>query len=259
MTRHSVERRKQFLQLLLYKCYADLKTEAVSTRLGMLWWFLEPLIHMVIYYTVFAVFLHHGTDNFVVFILVGLASWRWFQSSLAQGAVSILSGKALMQHTYISRSFFPSVTLLTNGFKFGLTFVVLLVFMWVYGLTPTKAYIMLPVIVVLQFLWTAACVYFLAAITPFMPDLKVLLGNFLRGLMFLSGIFYDGDRIPEHLQTWFYMNPIATLIKSYRDILIDGTMPEWGHLMVVAIASLFLLVLGKRLIARFDSFYPRVV
>lgn len=259
MTKSSVERRKQFLQLLLYKCYADLKTEAVSTRVGVFWWFIEPLIHMVIYYTVFAVFLHHGTDNFVVFILTGLVAWRWFQGSLAQGAVSILGGKALMQQTYISRSFFPSVCLLTNSFKFGLTFIVLLVFIWIYGLAPTKAYAVLPVVLVLQFLWTAACVYFLAAITPFMPDLKVLLGNFLRGLMFFSGIFYDGDRIPEHLQVWFYMNPIASLIKAYRDILIDGVVPEWGNLLIVAIVSLLLLVLGKRLIARFDAYYPRVV
>lgn len=46
-------------------------------------------------------------------------------------------------------------------------------------------------------------------------------------LMFGSGIFYDYRTLAIEWQNVFLLNPIAFLLKSYRDILIDGVLPDY--------------------------------
>jgi lipopolysaccharide transport system permease protein len=256
---HRRARNKQLLDLLLYKSYADLKSECVGTRGGFLWWFLEPALHMAIYYALFGVLLQLRTEDFTVFLLVGLVVWRWFNGSVSQGSASIISGRRLIQKIYTPRSFFPSVTLLTNTVKFMATLLVLMVFLWVYGLPVYESYLALPVLLALQFLFIAGVVYICAALIPFFPDLRILLSNFLRAMMFFSGIFFDAARIPEHLQFWFYLNPMAGLIKAYREVLIEGVWPNWDYLLIIGAISVALLIAGKKLLAKLDPLYPRVL
>ena len=67
--------------LIAYKTYADLRAEAERTYLGVVWWFLDPLIHISIYYFVFSVIMSRGTENFIAFLAVGVIVWRWFVCS----------------------------------------------------------------------------------------------------------------------------------------------------------------------------------
>lgn len=253
------KRRHHLLRLMLYKSYANLKTELSKLHLGILWWVIEPVLHMTIYYVVFAVLQNRGSHNFIPFLLIGLVSWRWFQGTVMQAATSIIANKALMQQVYVTKTLFPAITLISNTVKFTVTFFILLVFLWLYGLTPNRAYIALPLVLGTQFLWIAGCGYLCAAILPFMPDLRILMDNFLRALMFLSGIFYSGERIAPEWQFYFFLNPIASLIQSYRDILISGELPGGPHLAVISLVSIFMILLGKHLLTRFDYLYPRVV
>lgn len=252
-------RRNQLLQLLLYKSYSNMRAESSRLRGGILWWIMEPLLQMLIYYVVFAVLLQQKTEHFVWFLLIGLLSWRWFQTTVSQGAGSIIGGKGLMQQVYVSKIIFPSIVLISNSAKFIAGFLVLLLLLWGFGHLPSLAYLALPLVLAVQFLWIAACAYLCAAIVPFLPDMKIVIDNSMRALMFLSGIFFDGRTIPDEAKFWFYLNPMASLIQSYRDILLDGISPEWGYLLGIGAVSCVGIAVGKYLISRFDYIYPRVV
>lgn len=244
--------------LILYQAYADLRAEAKRTYAGFIWWFAEPLLHMVIYYLVFALILHRGTEDFVPFLLIGLVSWRWFQVSLMQGSMSILHGRRIMQQIYLPKTIFPSVNILTNAVKASMTLLVLLVFLWVYGLLPTLYYLALPAIIGAQLVLIMGGVYLCAAVLPFLPDLRILIDNALRALMFVSGIFFAGSAVPEQWQFWFYLNPMAVIIESYRDVLMSGQWPHWERLVYVVALGMAALIVGKALIRRFDYHYPKV-
>ena len=55
--------------LVLYKTYAYLRAESERTYVGVLWWIVEPVVSMSVYYVVFTA-LHRGTENYVAFLLV---------------------------------------------------------------------------------------------------------------------------------------------------------------------------------------------
>lgn len=249
----------RYFLLTLYKTYADLRAETQRTYAGFLWWFVEPLLHMAVYYLVFAVLMQRGEADFVPFLLIGLVTWRWFHVSLMQGASAISNNKRLMQQLYIAKLLFPAVSILGNAVKFVITLAILLVFLWLYGLLPTVHYLALPAVLVAHMLLIMGCTFVAAAILPFLPDLRLMLDNALRALMFVSGIFFSGDIIPKDLQFWFYLNPMASLIESYRNVLMHDAWPLWGHLGGIAVVSVLLMAMGAKLIRRFDYAYPKLM
>lgn len=252
-------RRKKLVQLLAYKSYVDLRAEQTRLRLGMLWWIIDPLLYMLVFYFVFSVLLHRGTENYIWFLLIGQISWKWFQTTITHGAYCIEQNYHLMQQVYIPKSFFCSVVIITQSARFFSTFFLLLVLLWGFGFSPNKAYVHLPTVIMVNFLLISGVSYVLASLMPFLPDLRMLLDSSMRALMFMSGIFFSGYELPQHIQFYFFMNPIASIIQSYRDILIDGQAPQFGYLLLVSVFSLLCISLGKFILIKFDKIYPKIV
>ena len=119
----------RYRDLILYKTLADLRAEAARTYIGFLWWVLDPLIFMAIFYVVFGLLLRRSTPDFVPFLLIGLVSWRWFQNTITHSATSILGGRSLMQQVYVPKIIFPLVIILTDLVKFGLVLMLLLIYL----------------------------------------------------------------------------------------------------------------------------------
>lgn len=250
---------KRYLDLILYKTYADLRAESERTYVGYLWWVIDPVIHMAVYYVVFGLFLDRGGPDFAPFLLVGLLPWRWFFTTVRVGSGSIIANAPLMRQVYLPKEILPTVAILNFTVRFVVAFTLLLIFLWLWGYPPSPAYLALPLVMLTQAALIFAVGWTLAAVVPFFPDLRLLIDNGLVLLFFLSGIFYSGATLPEEYQRYFYLNPIANLIESYRAILLEGAWPSWPALAAVAAAGLATLAAGFALLRRFDRFYPRVI
>jgi len=76
---------------------ADFRLEAAQNRLGVFWWFMEPLMMMAIFYVVFGLVLERGGNGFVYYLLVGISSWMWFTSTVTRTMNSISRSAQLIQ------------------------------------------------------------------------------------------------------------------------------------------------------------------
>lgn len=244
--------------LILYKVYADLRQEAERTYIGYLWWVLEPIMFMAVFYGIFAVFLNSGDKHFVPFLLIGLTTWRWFQTSLVQGGNAIIGNKGLIQQVYVPKVVFPTVAVLTNTFKFLAVFFLLLGFLWSQGFRPNVAYCSLIGLVATELLVITAVTYLLAAIMPFIPDLRFVLDDVLRAVFFFSGIFFSASSIPETLRPYFYLNPMATLINAFRGVLMHGTWPDGFGLLLIAFVSIVGILAGLTLLQKYEYHYAKL-
>lgn len=243
--------------LLLYRTYADLKAEAERTYLGILWWVLEPVINMAVYYFVFSTLLDRGEPNFAPFLLIGLVAWRWFESTVRRGCQIILASKALILQTNLPKAIFPITGLLVNTFKFLIAFTLLLVFLWMYGFRDVNDWVRLPIVIAVQFILLAAVALPLSAVVPFVPDLSELVVYFLRLLFFMSGIFYDIGRIAPDYAFLEYLNPVAFLIACYRDILMHGDPLQYNYLIGWTLISGVVVLAGLALFRKLDPIYAK--
>jgi lipopolysaccharide transport system permease protein len=245
--------------LLVYKALADLRAEARRYYISYLWWVLEPAIEMAIFYLVFAVLLNRGGPNYVHFLLVGLVSWKWFEATVRHCGASIIQNRALILKVPLPKIFFPTVVVVTDTVKAMVSMGLMLLFVSLSGFPPGWPHLMLPVLWAVQLLLILAVGYGLAAVTPFFPDLMLIVTHLLRIVFFLSGIFFRPDLIPEKLRFWFFLNPMARVVEDYRMVLLDHQWPKLAPLALISAGSVLVIVGAVRFIRRFDQVYPRVV
>jgi lipopolysaccharide transport system permease protein len=256
---HSHTNITQLLDLIWTKAVFNLRAEDHHNYLSYLWWVLEPIIHMAIYYLVFGYLLQRGGENYPVFLLTGLIPWMWFMKAVTSSSNSIVAGQHLMLQVGLPSIVFPLVSLIQATLKQVPVYILLFVFLWSQGITPDSNWWALIPVIVVQTLFTIAFACMVAATIPFMRDLSYLVPTGLTLLMFLSGIFYDYSMIPAEWQSAFLMNPIAFLLHSYREVLIDNALPDmqvltlWG--LGSAAACVGLMVIYNRL----RYVYPRVL
>jgi len=249
----------RLMELIWTNAIFNLRSEVHRNYLSYGWWVLEPLLHMVVYYVVFGLLLQRGGENFAVFLLTGLIPWMWFMKAVSGSSNSILAGQNLMLQVGLPSVVFPLVSLLQATIKQLPVFVLLLGFVWIQGYAPGAHWWALIPVIVVQALLTIAFACAIAAVIPFVRDLSYLVPTGLTFLMFLSGIFYDYRMISADWQGLFLLNPVAFLLKCYREILIDGVLPDlvtltwWG--LGSAAACLLLMLAYQRL----RYIYPRIV
>jgi lipopolysaccharide transport system permease protein len=259
MTNKKLNILARYSELILYKTYADLRAETERTYLGFLWWIFEPIMYMSVFYVIFGLLLSRGTEDFVPFLLTGLTIWQWFKSCLTHGSETILGATALMQQVYLPKIIFPIILILTDTVKFMFILALLLIFLWSYGYSIGLAYLALPIMLIVQLLFTTAATFLLAAVVPFVPDLRFVVENVLMAIFFMSGIFLAADAVPKAYQSYYYLNPMVSIIEGYRNILMFNTWPNWSALLNIVIISLVGIWLVTRLINSFEYIYPKIM
>lgn len=245
--------------LIFYKALSSLQSETSKSRLGIIWWILDPLLYMSVFYLVFGVIFERGGDDFVVKLLIALVIWRWFDNTVKTCGSSLLTGAGLMRQVYVSKLLFPLAPIIAQTIKFLVVLSMLLLFLLVYGIEPGLNWLGLGAVLIVELLFIAGVGLCLAAIIPFFPDLKIVIDYGIQLAFFLSGIFYDISRVPDSVLIYFQLNPMATLIDQARQILLLHHSPDWIALGWIALVSSLLIALGSYLLVRFDRDYPTML
>lgn len=248
-----------YCELIIVKVAANLRAEASKSYLSYLWWGLEPILHLMVFYLVFGLLLQRGTGDFVVYLLSGLIPWLWFNKSISNSMLSIVQGKGLMTQVHLPKVIFPTIVICQDLVKQSIVIILFLVFLLIYGVPLSLHWLALPLLMLIEFFLISACAFVVAAAIPFLPDLRYLVNTGLMLLMFCSGIFYSMDAIPAEYHKVFFLNPIALLLNNYRRILLYGQWPDWGPLILLSFLSILFLMLFCSILRRFDHIYPRVV
>ncbi len=252
-------RAQHYFDLILYKTYADMRAETARTYMGYLWWVIDPVVAMATYYVVFGLFLQTKTEDFIPFLFVGVAVWQWFSATVLKGANTVGGAASLIGQVYIPKLVFPTVAVLNCFLHFLIVLSILIAFCIAYGLGVSRAYTALPVTIAVQLVFSGSLAFLLAAIIPFLPDLRKFVDYVMRMLFFVSGVFFPADQIPEELRGWFYLNPVASLIESYREVLIQQRWPDFSALGFIVFLSCIIAVPAFYLLTRYDRVYPKVV
>lgn len=250
---------RQFWAVFRTKLAYNLRSEVSQTYLGYLWWLLEPILWVTALYVVFGIFLRLRTDDLLVFLVVGMVTYFWFSRSVGNASRSLAQRGGLMTQIPIQKVFFPLLTVCQDAVKQGVVFVAMFGFLAYLGVLPKPTWLSLPLIMATQWLLILAFGMACAAVVPIVPDMRFLISTLLMIGMWASGIFYSyQDVLIAKHQDLFLLNPMANLIKNYRQVILDGQWPDWSALFAIGFASLVVITLMMWIYRRLDTTFARL-
>lgn len=222
---------KQYLQVISYKTWARVKQEHHRHYLGCVWWVLDPLIHTFLYSAVLVFILHRRTENYTVFLLVGMTAYRFFNEAVRQAADGVQRNKDLLEQVYLPKWICVIVPALSEAWKFLFSFAVLIAFVLYEGYAVTWAWLALPFLFLMLVAMIQAVAMPLAVLQVYVPDSRTVIATLLSIGMWLSCVFYSLKDVPSGMAHWALANPIAMLIESFRAVLLGGHLPPAHYLV----------------------------
>ena len=224
----------------------SLKADAQRYFLGYLWWILEPLLWVAVFYLVFEVFLGSGRADFLMFLAVGKLTFIWFSKSVNQAANSLIAGRGLIGNTDSPKWLFPWAVCHEGLYKQVAVFAVLVVMLLYKGYEPTLQWLWLALIALTQYVLILGCAMVAALLVCVRQDFQLIVQLGTVFLLFMSGIFWDIDSIANAAlrENLLLVNPLAALIDLYRQVLMEGSAPSFRQWGVVAVQSVLILGLA---------------
>ena len=254
-------------RLIAYLVRADLKKSGADTLLGNVWWVVDPLLQMLVYYIFVGVILGRGGNNaFPLFIFAAILPWKWFTATVNDGINAVVRSERLIKQIYFPKLVLPLAGSMSGIVNFAFGLVPLLgMMLLIYPHRITAWMLLIPVIAVVQLIFSTGLAILLAAINVFYRDVGNLSRHVLRFWFYLSPALYGLDEARKisgnHkiAELWYTLNPWTHLVGSYRDVIWGGTAPEWGPLGAVALASLVLLAVSVAVFKRVEPSFAKVL
>jgi len=247
-----------YVELILFSTYAELRAERARSYLGLIWWVLEPAMMMGVFYLVFVLILKTAGPGYLPSLLVGLTIWQWFKSCVSHGGYSIWSHLALIRQVKLPPLVFPIVQILADTIKFLFILGVLLGILWCAGYPPNMTYLALLPVLLIELIFAAGAGFLLASLMPLVPDLRFFIEQFLQVVMFMSGILFALDSVPDPWRDVLSLNPVAVLVDAVRGVLLHARWPDWSALLQVTIISCVMCLAGAFAVKRLTPRYVKV-
>jgi lipopolysaccharide transport system permease protein len=239
----------------------ELKVLYKRSALGVAWTLINPLLQLIVFSVVFQTILSAaaGIPNYSSYAFSGLLIWAWTQASLFQATGLITGNRALIRQPGFPVAILPIVTVMTGLIHFLLALPALWLIMWVEHVSFSITWLVMPVLMLLQFILTVSLAYPLAALNVKFRDTQHTLGVVLQLMFYLLPIFYASPlndpkafaqanpTLKAVLVGLYRWNPMVALIEAYRDVMIRGSLPDWHSLLLLVGVAAVLLPIGYRI------------
>lgn len=232
----------------------NLKQRYKGSALGFLWSLLHPLF-LVLIYLVFIRLLRFSTS--MPHLLVGVMVWQFLTLCAGDAAGVVLGHASLVKKTWFPRVILPLAAVLSNLVHFSLSLIVLAAALPLLGVAPGIAWLHLPWLIALQFLFCLGLSLGLSALNVFFRDVEHLVPIAMMSWFFVTPVIYSADLVLGNstLPAWvvpvFFANPMTALLTWYRHAFLGDPLPPvalWPGLFGVIIV----FILGALLFTRLE-------
>lgn len=221
----------------------DFKAKYKRSILGVFWSFLNPLLTMMVQYIVFSNLFRFDIPYYPVYLLSGIIIFNYFSEACGMALTSIIGNASLITKVYVPKYIYPLTRILSSLVNLLISMIPLLLVVLLSGLVPTKAYLLIPFILICLAVFCLGLGMLLAAAMVFFRDIQFLWGVLTMIWMYLTPIFYPESILPQEVAWVLGVNPLYYFITFLRSCVIDGISPE--PFMYV---QCFLMALGSLLI-----------
>ena len=223
----------------------EIKIRYTDARLGIAWIVLYPAAWVLLFTMLFSRIVPVPMQGipYPLFVLSGLAPWFFFSNTVSNAASSLKQNSHIIPKVYFPREILPVASVLVGllDLSFYLVLIVIaMLFSHVHG--GAKLLMLLPIVGSLTAL-TLALSLLTARFALFSREVQLLVPMALQFMMYLVPVFYPIEIVPLALRRYYLLNPLASLVDSFRHVLIYNRWPDWrSYSYASAVAFALLLI-----------------
>ena len=234
----------QYRQLLKSNVRKEIRGKYKGSFLGVLWSFVNPLLMTLVYAIVFPFILRSSEPHYVTFIVIGILPWTFFTTTISQGTSCILINGGIIKKVYFPREILPLSIVTSALINFLISCLIIVVFLICSGIGFSFNILFLPIIVLIQYILQLGIILITGSINVYIRDAEYIINFFVSMVFYATPILYSTTMFPEKIQQLLRLNPMTTLIESYRNIFFYQQAPNFLGLLFVFIVSILLLGIG---------------
>src|SRR3972149_3392576 len=200
-----------------------------------------------------------------VFVLIGILAWNFFSASVVGATGSIVNNAHLIKKVYFPRVALPVSIVLSSMINFLIALPVFFALAWLSGVPLSGQVwlgIWLPIVLLVQMIFIAGIGLILATVNVFYRDMQIIMEVVMLAWFFLTPIIYPIETVPETAvllgtpldlrRLLFILNPIGSIIASYRDVLYFGRFIGPDFFARTAVTAIVILLIGYAVFDRYS-------
>ena len=244
--RNLVARRSLLFQLVR----RDFEQRFVGSAIGWLWTLIHPLVLLVSWYFAFKICLRvqvnpkEVTESYPLYLFAGMLPWLLFSETVQRSATSLLDNANLITKTVFPAEVVPVSIFLSSlvSHVIGLAVCIVAAAAVLGQLSPTLG--LLVIYVALLALFAVGIGWFVAGLHVYLRDTAQFLSVGLTFWFWLTPIFIPEERFPERMRVLLAVNPLAYVVRAYKQTLLWGRAPALHDLGMMALFAAVAFCLG---------------
>lgn len=236
------------LGFLLELTKRDFTERYAGSVLGVFWMFIWPLVMIAIYTIVFSRVMGaklpgiSSVYSYSIYLIAGILPWTAFANTVSRSSTVFVDKRHLISKIRIFLPRLPLYVVLSETSTFVVSMFLYMGFLMLAGAEITiTAVLFVPFVFAVQQIFAYALGLLFATLTVFLRDLREMIGILVQLWFWMTPIVYMRTMLPPFAETILRLNPAAYFIGAYHDIFFHGTLPNFKHLIALAILGHVLL------------------
>jgi ABC-type polysaccharide/polyol phosphate export permease len=244
--RNLIERRTLLLELVR----RDFEMRYKGSVAGWLWGVIHPLVLLASYTFVFSVCLHQKpgpgevTQNFPLFLFAGMLPWLLFSETVQRSATSLIDQANLITKTVFPAEVVPIAIFLSSLVSHALAVALALAGALIFLHQITSTIVLLPAVLIILGLFSIGLAWIAASLQVYLRDTAQVITVIFTLWFWMTPIFLSEQRFPPQLRFILYLNPLAPVVRAYRNMLLGGPWPNPAGLSAAALWSVVAFIAG---------------
>jgi lipopolysaccharide transport system permease protein len=242
-----------YRELVMFLTWRDVLVRYKQTVLGAAWAVLQPVIQVVVFtFIAGAAKLSSEGVPYPIFNFTALLPWGLFSKAMNDAGRSLVTNRNMITKIYFPRLTIPVASVLAGMVDFAIGFVVYIVIIVIYTLTPSANYtyqlaprlLVLPACILLAFIATLGVSLWVSAMNVVYRDVGHILPFLTQIWFFITPILYSASVVSTKWQIIYALNPLTGVVEGFRWVLLGVHSLPWQLLAISAGVAVILLVSG---------------
>ncbi|RYU91626.1 ABC transporter permease [Mucilaginibacter terrigena] len=243
-----------YRDLLLLLVRRDFVSFYKQTILGPVWFFVQPVITILVYNLIFSNLAGIKTDDIPgpVFYLAGTIIWNYFSECLTKTSTVFKDNSAMLGKVYFPRLIMPLSIVFSNLIRFGvqlLLFIVLLLYYMVsgYHIAPNIYIALFPFLILMIAALGLGLGMIISAATTKYRDLAFVVSFGVPLLMYTTTVIYPLSEVIKKYPAYSWLikfNPLTAVIETCRYGFLGKGAFSWDLLLYSSAVTIVILFTG---------------